>query len=70
MTATSDTPTPHAEPGVATAEDGVVLLDGPDGLALTLTPDAAERTGQSLIDAAVAARSQSPSEPDVEADGE
>ncbi|MHA4835922.1 hypothetical protein [Sphingopyxis sp. MSC1_008] len=70
MTVTSDTPTPQAEPGVATAEDGVVLLDGPDGLALTLTPDAAERTGQSLIDAAATARTQSPPEPDVETEDE
>jgi hypothetical protein len=66
MMATSDTPTPQAEPGVATAEDGVVLLDGPDGLALTLTPDAAERTGRSLIDAAEVARTQSPAVPEAE----
>lgn len=40
------------EPGIATAEGGLVLLDGPDGVAITLTPQAAESTGQSLLDAA------------------
>lgn len=44
------------EPGLAFAEDGLVLLDGPAGVTLTLTPDAAERTGRSLIEAALAAR--------------
>jgi hypothetical protein len=51
---------PETEPGIATAEQGVVVLDGPDGLATTMTADAAERTGQSLIDAAAIARSQNP----------
>lgn len=49
---------PETEPGVASAEDGLVLLDGPDGLAVTLTADAAARTGQSLIEAAAAAEKQ------------
>ena len=40
------------EPGVASAEDGVVVLDGPDGVAVTMTSEAAEATGQSLIRAA------------------
>ena len=53
-----DTHKPHADSGVAVAEEGVVILDGPDGVALTLTPDAAEATGQSLIAAATAARMQ------------
>lgn len=44
--------------GVATAEEGCVLLDGPDGIAIALTPDAAEETGTSLIAAAKAAREQ------------
>lgn len=55
---------PETEPGVASAEDGLVVLDGPDGLALTMTADAATRTGQSLIDAAALAEQQAPAEPD------
>ncbi|MDP1026565.1 hypothetical protein Q5H91_05030 [Sphingomonas sp. KR1UV-12] len=49
---------PESSPGVAVAEDGLVLLDGPDGVALSMTPDAAEVTGQRLIEAAAAARRQ------------
>jgi hypothetical protein len=52
-------PQPETEPGVATAEAGLVILEGPDGVAATMTPDAAARTGQSLIEAAaLAARQQ------------
>lgn len=54
---------PETEPGVASAEDGLVILDGPDGLAVTMTADAAARTGQSLIDAAALAARQSPAPP-------
>lgn len=46
-------------PGVATAELGVVMLDGPDGVAITMTADAAVLTGESLIAAAQTARTQS-----------
>lgn len=48
----------YAESGKAVAEDGLVLLDGPDGIAISLTPDAAELTGQELIRAADEARQQ------------
>ncbi|MEJ5976694.1 hypothetical protein WG901_08615 [Novosphingobium sp. PS1R-30] len=51
-------PQPHSEPGYAVAEEGLVILEGPGALAVTMTADAASRTGQSLLDAAVAARSQ------------
>lgn len=44
--------------GLASAEAGVVILDGPDGVAVTLTPDAAEKTAQSLQAAARQAREQ------------
>ncbi len=44
--------------GEASAEDGHVVLDGPDGVAITLTPDAAEATAQNLIEAARKARQQ------------
>lgn len=54
----------HIEPetvaGVASAEQGVVFLDGPDGVAIAMTPDAASDTGRSLLAAAEAARAQKP----------
>lgn len=49
---------PHRQAGVASAEVGLVMLDGPDGVAIAMTPDAAEATGQSLIAAAAEARGQ------------
>lgn len=45
-------PQPQTEPGIASAEGGLVVLDGPNGIAVTLTPDAAIQTGQNLILAA------------------
>jgi len=38
---------PFADAGVATVEDGYVVLDGPDGIAITLTAEAAVATGRS-----------------------
>jgi hypothetical protein len=53
------TPTDAAvEPGVASAEQGVVLLDGPDGVAIAMTPAAAEETGRRLLAAAEEAAGQ------------
>ena len=49
----------HDVAGQATAEGGVVLLDGPDGTALSLTPDAARATGERLIEASKEAGAQS-----------
>ena len=49
---------PRSEPGYAVAEAGQVLLDGPDGVAVAMTPDAAEETGRRLIAAAHLARGQ------------
>ncbi|WP_174279277.1 hypothetical protein [Sphingomonas bacterium] len=45
-------------PGEAAAENGQVVLDGPDGVTATMTPDAAEETGRRLIAAAAEAREQ------------
>ncbi|WP_313438101.1 hypothetical protein [Novosphingobium sp.] len=59
MRVPDNVPQPETEPGVATAEAGVVILEGPDGVAVTMTPDAASGTGQSLLSAAEAARGQS-----------
>ncbi len=49
---------PETQPGVATAEGGLVFLDGPDGVAATMTPEAAAGTGQSLMEAAATAERQ------------
>lgn len=49
---------PRTDPGIAVAEAGQVLLDGPDGVAVAMTPAAAEETGRRLIAAAQAARAQ------------
>ena len=40
------------------AEDGEVILDGPDGVDVKVTPEAAEQTAVNLEDAAVEARGQ------------
>lgn len=52
-------PAPFEKGGQAVAEDGIVLLDGPDGIAISMTADAAEETGSSLLEAARTAREQS-----------
>jgi len=49
---------PHGKSGVASAEAGLVLLDGPDGVAIAMTPDAADATALSLQQAAAEARTQ------------
>jgi hypothetical protein len=51
-------PAPFEKGGRAVAEDGIVLLDGPDGIAISMTADAAEETGSSLLEAAREAREQ------------
>lgn len=40
------------------AEDGQVIVDGPDGVAVTLTPEAAAETGDRLIEQAAEAHGQ------------
>jgi hypothetical protein len=65
MTDESNVRRPETEAGVATAEEGLVVLDGPDGIAATMTADAAAKTGQSLIDAAALAESQKTEANDV-----
>ena len=44
--------------GIATAESGLVILDGPDGVAISMSPEAAEATARSLLAAAEEAASQ------------
>ena len=58
MTPSSPFSQPYAEAGIANAEDGLVVLDGPDGVAVTMTADAAADTGRSLIAAAEVAERQ------------
>ena len=48
----------NTDPGVVVAEQGDVILEGPDGVAVTLTPDAAEETARRMIRAAAEARQQ------------
>lgn len=48
----------QTQPSVVTAEQGLVIIDGPDGVAVTLTPDAAIETADRLNDVAVYAKGQ------------
>lgn len=41
-----------------TARDGEVVLDGPDGVDVKLTVEAAEQTGESLLEQSIVARGQ------------
>ena len=54
---------PYDEPIHAAAEHGEVLLEGPDGLATSLTPSAAKTSAEHIVAAANAA------EQDPEAEG-
>jgi len=60
MSVPDTVPQPETEPGVATAEAGVVILEGPGGVAVTMTPAAATGTANSLLSAAETARTQTP----------
>jgi len=42
----------HNEPSAVEAEGDEVIVDGPDGVAVTLTPEAAEETGHRLVERA------------------
>lgn len=48
----------YDEPTEVTAKDGNVVLDGPDGVDVSVTPEAAEETSNRLFDAAAEARGQ------------
>ncbi len=48
----------HDEPSQVDAENGDVVVDGPDGVAVTLTADAALETSDRIEDAAVKAKGQ------------
>lgn len=48
----------YDEPTSVTAENGEVILDGPDSVSVRVTPEAAEQTADNLIEGAVKARGQ------------
>ena len=48
----------YDEPGDVSAEDGVVHLDGPDSVDVSLTIDAAEEISDRLLNGALRARGQ------------
>ena len=49
---------PHNVPTTATAEQGEVMLDGPDGLAMSFTPEAASKSAAAMVRAATEADRQ------------
>lgn len=49
----------HDIPTTVTAEEGEVMLDGPDGLAVSFTPDAASKSASAIAEAARLAQLQS-----------
>jgi hypothetical protein len=49
---------PHAQPSQVVAENGQVLIEGPDWIAISMTPDAAEETARRMLSAASQAREQ------------
>lgn len=48
--------TAHRQPSHVVAEDGVIIIEGPSGVAVTMTPDAAEETARRLLAAVEQAR--------------
>ena len=48
----------YEQPSSVTAKDGEVLVDGPDGVDVGLTPEAAEETSQRLLEQSMKARGQ------------
>jgi hypothetical protein len=48
----------YSKPTEVTSEDGRVFLDGPDGVDVAMTPEAALETGGRLIDEAAKAAGQ------------
>lgn len=48
----------YGTPSDVSAEDGDVIVDGPDGVAISLTPEAALETSQRLLDSGLMAQGQ------------
>jgi hypothetical protein len=51
---------PEKFPSDVAAEEGQVIVDGPDGVAVTMSPDAAEETARRLSQTVEEARRQVP----------
>ena len=49
---------PHSTPSEVAAEDGEVVIDGPNGFAISLTPEAAIATSKRLAAAGAEAAKQ------------
>ena len=54
----SEDKTIYKEPSDVSAEDGVILVDGPDHVRVRMTPDAAEETSGRLMQNVLKARGQ------------
>lgn len=48
----------HQQASNVVAEQGAVIIEGPAGIAFTMTPDAAEETARRLMAAVAEARTQ------------
>ena len=48
----------YEQPSTVTAEDGDVMVEGPDHVDVGLTPDAAEETSDRLLEGSMKARGQ------------
>ena len=49
---------PENRPGEVTAEEGQVMIDGPDGVAVSMTPDAALETAERLFQGGLKGKGQ------------
>lgn len=49
---------PYSVPSKVSAEDGEVVVDGPNGFVLSFTPEAAIETSDRLLEAAAEAKGQ------------
>lgn len=49
---------PYDEPSKVTAEEGEVQIDGPDGVAVSMTPEAAAETSDRLLKGAATGAGQ------------
>ena len=48
----------HDEPSDVSADDGVVSVEGPDGVDVRLTPEAADETSDRMFQSALKAKGQ------------
>jgi hypothetical protein len=54
----------HQQASEVVAEQGNIIIEGPDGVAVTMSPDAAEETAHRLLRAVSKAREEDDSAPD------